>query len=166
MADFRQALQYVLTNEGLWSNHPLDRGGATMWGITLKLASKYGFDTPDKLRNIDAKDRDFIYRAEFWKFDGLDSHAVATKVFDIAVNSGLRIGIIALQKAISKHSLISVDGNYGPITEKSANAIDPDSLVTLLCEYQRARYLAIVEHSADQRVFLSGWLKRAERRPE
>ena len=43
MAAFDKAFDHTVGKEGGYSNHPSDRGGETMWGITIAVARDYGY---------------------------------------------------------------------------------------------------------------------------
>jgi lysozyme family protein len=68
---FIHALTETLKHEGGYSNHPADRGGATNFGITERVARSHGYqgdmkDIPiDTVRNI--------YRTSYWEKLKLDA---------------------------------------------------------------------------------------------
>nr|WP_320132012.1 glycosyl hydrolase 108 family protein [uncultured Holophaga sp.] len=175
MADIVKALPFILAHEGGWADDPDDPGGATMRGVTLAVFLGYGRDHGlqgldidgdgdlDKidLRNITPQKLSDIYRTGYWRFDGLTSQAVATKVFDLAVNMGLRPAIRMAQAACGAR----VDGEYGSQTEAALNAADPDRVMDSLCCSASARYQAIVASRPASRKFLQGWLRRAAEVP-
>lgn len=93
MTPFETALRHTLGVEGGWSDHPLDPGGQTKYGITERLARRYGYNVRD-LSVDDARD---IYRKAFWRPLRLDDVAaiaagryerVAAEIFDSGVNTG------------------------------------------------------------------------------
>ena len=60
--NYESSLAHVLKSEGLWSDNPLDSGGATMKGITLAVFKEWKrnqYLTKDDLKNI--SDQDVIW---------------------------------------------------------------------------------------------------------
>lgn len=166
MADFWLALPYILKHEGGWSDDPADPGGATNYGITLKTASSIGICTKEQLRAITPEQVAGIYQRGYWRFDGLSSQRVATKLFDLCVNFGRRVGISMAQDAMTLMgaSLIS-DGLMGPETDRCINAVAENQMLTALAHEAQARYLDIVSKRPESKKFLTGWLKRAAEVP-
>lgn len=165
MAAFEPALAYVGINEGGYANNPADKGGETMYGITEALARRYGYAGP--MRELPKAVADSIYREEFWRFDGVASQAVATKLLDLVVNFGMGGGVTVAQKAVNDlvEPQVAVDGGWGPDTLDAINTADPAELLEALSQRAAERYKAIVDRDPSQSVFLSGWLKRAMRNP-
>jgi len=162
MANFIKALTYTLKHEGGWSNHPADKGGATNFGITFKVAQRHGIKTVAALKSITQEQVAAIYRADYWRFDGINDQAIATKIFDMAVNKGLAAGVRIAQKAIQRATPgIRIDGKYGPVTEAAINAHDPKKLMAALCSEAEAFYRAIIAKNPSQKVFEKGWMRRA-----
>jgi type VI secretion system secreted protein VgrG len=163
MATLAQALPWVLRHEGGWSDDPSDPGGATNHGITLATAQRHGIATAEDLRAITDDQVAAIYRADYWRFDGIDDQRVATKIFDIAVNVGLATAVHLVQDALNTlGACLAEDGRWGPKTEASVNAVDPGKLLQLVSYEQAEYYRAIVAHRPESRKFLAGWLVRAQ----
>lgn len=162
MASFEQAIQYVLDNEGPDSNDAADHGGRTRFGITEKEAKAWGYDI-DKLTIDQAK---YIYKRDYWKFDGIASQRIATKLLDMAVNLGLATTIKMTQRVTGT----VVDGVIGPATIRAINYSTFDgagefiSLLKLACSCAD-RYATIVANDHAQVVFLRGWMERALKLP-
>ena len=172
MANFEPAYEYMIRNEVVnyhapgqvwYSNHPADKGGPTAWGITEGTAREYGFTEPmNTMLEMDALR---IYRRVFWRFDGIESQPVATKIFDAAVNMGTKRAVKLAQQAL-EFDEGDVDGMLGPKTEAAINAARPDVFLERYVEQMEARYRRIVEKDPSQAVFLKGWLRRAHELPE
>jgi type VI secretion system secreted protein VgrG len=167
MADFLTALAYTLKHEGGWSNDPDDPGGATNHGITLKTAQRHGIMTKAALREITQQQVAMIYRTDYWRFDGLDDQRVATKIFDMGVNIGLKKAIEYLQTVLvwTGTENLAIDGLPGALTIAAANATNPQTLLDQLCIKQEKHYLSIVERRPASKKFLKGWLRRAKEIP-
>ena len=162
MANLAAALLFLLPHEGGWSNRRNDRGGPTMHGITLALAQRYGIMTEDDLRNISDADMERIYRAEFWRFDGIQDQRVASKIMDLCVNFGGGTEIRMVQKILG----VVADGAYGPATEAAVNAQDPDTLIQQISDASVKRYDEIAAAHPEDEEFLAGWLNRAKAVPD
>lgn len=92
---FRTALDFVLRWEGGFSDHPLDPGGATNYGVTQATFDAYrrkaGLPTRS-VRDITRAEVEDIYFEGYWLRAGCEQiapPALALCVFDAAVNSGV-----------------------------------------------------------------------------
>ena len=186
MARFSFAIEFVLRNEGGFINHPDDPGGATNYGVSLRTLRRLEGQIVDewdidKDGDIDADDirlmsRDQavgFYQRHFWSpyFEQILDQAVATKIFDMAVNMGRRQAVRILQRA---RNLIvpdlTVDGLIGPKTVSAVNEVPPGTgphLLHQLIQAEQARfYFNLVDHKPGRGVFLLGWLRRAYHWPD
>lgn len=156
--NFTKSLKLVLNDEGGYSNHPSDPGGATMWGIThidYDAYRKRRGLSPKDVRRMTAAERDDIYKSKYWdgaQCDELPS-GVDYCVFDGAVNSGVSQSVKWLQRAIGG---ITVDGHAGDVTVTSANEIDAGTLVESVCD-QRMTFLRSLRTF---KTFGKGWTRR------
>jgi lysozyme family protein len=166
VAEFAQALPYVLAHEGGWSDDPSDHGGATMKGITLQTAQRHGILDKEALKAITDEQLADIYRADYWCFDQVDSQAVATKLFDMSVNLGKGAALRLAQEALNElGATLQVDGHWGPKTCSALNLFRPERVLILLSEGAADYYHAIVAMHPDQGKFMKGWLRRAHEVP-
>lgn len=166
MASFDLALPYVLGHEGKWSFDSADPGGATNYGITLETAKRHGIQDAEELMAISPEKVAAIYRKDYWIWDGVDDQRVATKLFDMGVNMGVRSAVRLLQDGLNTlGAFLEVDGRLGPKTLATVNAVSPDHMLDVLCYESIAYYKAIVARRPESVRFLKGWLKRAEDRP-
>ncbi len=103
-ANFDAALDFVLRQEGGWSDHPLDPGGATNRGITrATLAQVRGRPVSKaELMALSLQETAAIYRRLYWDAAACDAlpSGVDLAVFDLAVNSGPRRALLLLQEAL------------------------------------------------------------------
>jgi lysozyme family protein len=151
MNHFDQAFEALIGNEGGYSNHPDDPGGATNWGITEKVAREYGYTGSMKdLSQDTAKD---IYRHLYWlgAFDRLP-YSVAFQLFDGAVNSGVTQSVKWLQQALG----VTDDGILGPITMRTAIEMNPWRLTI---KYNAIR-LDFLTDLKTWPAFGKGWARR------
>jgi lysozyme family protein len=166
MADFEIAIQTILKHEGGYANDPKDRGGETNFGI-----SKRSFPEVD-IKHLTRAQAIGIYRSSYWEnypvLRELDSQAVATKLFDMIINMVASSAIRIFQQSINDASaacVVGVDGRLGPMTVRSANALDPERLLASMRTNAARHYCQIVAHDPTQQQFLRGWLLRAYDRP-
>ncbi|MFT3978580.1 MAG: glycosyl hydrolase 108 family protein, partial [Sphingomonas bacterium] len=89
--DIEDLIDEVIGREGGYSNNPADRGGATRWGITEKVARANGYR--GDMRALPRETAAAIYRRLYWQRPGYDRVAehmpkVAAELFDTGVNMG------------------------------------------------------------------------------
>ena len=155
MAEFDQAISFVLGNEGGLSNDPFDAGGLTNFGI-----SQHAHPTED-IKNL-TRDRAIeIYRNSYWEmfpYDQIISQRVATKLFDMVVNMGPMKAVRIIQLALGSIEAgpLVADGILGSHTIESLNAADEsklmDEIKARLCKF----YCEL-----GQPEFVLGWMRRA-----
>lgn len=150
MADFNIAIKTVLENEGGYVDDPDDKGGETNFGI-----SKRSYPSLD-IKNLTMEEASAIYQKDFWKFDGINDQAVATKLFDSFVNMGRR-AIRFAQALVGA----AQDGAYGPGTEAAINSADPEQFLSGYRNSLVDYYRGLVERDSSLGEFLAGWLRRA-----
>jgi lysozyme family protein len=140
-ADFTQAHEKTVKNEGGYSNDPTDAGGETWKGISrrfhplwpgwaiIEAEKKHGLDgLNDRLKN---NDRLYFYelhfyREQFWnRFNGdaIPLQSIADELFDTSVNMGVHRAVGFLQGALNllnrnqkNYPDIIEDGVFGPKT--------------------------------------------------
>lgn len=163
MADFERAVAKVILNEGGLSNDPLDRGGATAYGISAVSHP----EVADKIKSGDftRADADALYLMEYWnKVAGaiIADQWIAEEILDCAVNQGVSFASRAIQYCLATLGApIVVDGVIGPKTAAQINSYRyPDALLTLFRYYRVERYLNIIKEDPTQSRFLAGWLRR------
>ncbi len=173
VANFADALPYLLQNEGGFSDDPKDHGGRTDHGITQHTLDVFRSEHPDLALPEDVADltedeSGVIYHTDYWMFDGIQSQRVATKLLDMSANMGLRRAVKILQAAVMAESgglQLVLDGLLGPRTEQAANSCDEAALLHELAVKSVEYYEAIVSREPDQARFLTGWLRRAQKVP-
>lgn len=160
MSDFEPAFQVVLKHEGGYVNDPVDPGGITNFGITLRSAQEHwGSEnvTPAFMRTMRVQDaRDFYYaRWQRLGLSELQSQAAATKVFDAQVNMGSN-GVKCAQRACG----VDDDGRLGPMSIAAINALP--TFVERYTEELENYYKALAAKKPQLQKFLKGWLSRAK----
>lgn len=155
---FGPALTCVLAQEGGYSDHPDDPGGATMMGITrATLAAWRGVPvTKADVRALTRDEAAAIYRVRYWNaVRGDDMPAgLDLAVFDFAVNSGASRAARSLQRALG----VTVDGLIGPETLAAAVAKPAPETIKAICAGRRA----FLERLSTFPVFGRGWTRRVQ----
>lgn len=159
MSNFNKAVDIVLAHEGGYVNHPADPGGETKYGIT-----KRSYPNED-IKNLTLTRAKEIYFADFWKpfkYEQIESDAVATKIFDTAVNAGPKRAFRFAQQAVNTLGKnIGVDGIFGNGTLAAINSVNPEAFLKAFRTIQADYYKSIVAADPSKSVFLRGWLARA-----
>jgi lysozyme family protein len=167
MADFKIAFLFTLQHEDSTrsGNVTVDAGGRTRFGI----AEKFHPDLPEEFFTGPAEDAlvqaEKIEEREYWealRLAEVENQTVANKIFDMGVNMGVRQAAVYTQRAVnSQRQQLTEDGNIGPKTLAAMNAMDPQNLHGLLCQFSASHYRHIATNNPAQAVNLAGWLKRA-----
>lgn len=163
-----QALEYLLEEEGGWSNHPADRGGATFNGVTQVTyddwRSRVKKLPKQSVRKATAEEIKELYDVMYWRAAGCDRlpWPISYLVMDAAVNSGVSRGVRWMQQGLG----VEQDGKVGPATRGAADAaVANGNAGSILAIVQaRADFLAdLVKRSSSQSAFLKGWWRRTLR---
>ena len=165
--DLDEALEYLLEEEGGFSNHPSDRGGKTMYGVTQSTYNSYrkSHNLPQQtVRNISKDEARSLYNELYWKASGADRlpWPISYLTFDAAVNSGTKRAVQWTQTGLG----VKADGQVGPNTIAVARkAVDSgDGRVLYEIVNSRATFLAnLVKTNNSQQAFLLGWWRRTLR---
>ena len=148
--------------EGGWSNHPNDKGGATMKGVTYttfcnyRKAKNLKKPTLTDLRKITVKEWNAILRWGYWdkiKCDKIKDEWVTYLLADCVWMSGT--GYI---KRVQELLGLEADGIIGPKSLAKMNGMKGKELFDLLWE-QRGKFLRKIG-TGKNAVFLKGWLRR------
>ena len=157
--NFNASLQYVLSFEGGWSDHPSDPGGATMKGVTIETYRRYKMNphiTKDQLRNITDEEVADIYKTGYWdKCRCYDLPAgVDFLVFDMAINAGVGRSSKLLQQSVGA----AADGVIGPMTIAATKAMDSIEVIDKFSAARADFYRSLPTFG----TFGNGWLNRVE----
>lgn len=174
--NFDIVAEFLLKNEGGYSNHVQDKGGATNYGISLPYLRTLGalgdlnhdgLINEIDIRLIDKTKAKSFYKKGFWDKYGYErilNPSIAEKVFDFAVNMGPKNAHRLLQKALNLSrfsNTLEEDGFLGPQTIEAVNRSNAKTLLLRLSGVAACYYIQIVEEQPSQKVFINGWLKRA-----
>ena len=161
MADARKLVPIIKRWEGGYSNHPMDKGGPTMQGITLNTFRKYygANKTAEDLKKITDTQWYHIFKSGYWdkmRGDYILSQSIANLVVDWAWGSGP----VTAARKLQRYLKVAVDGKIGPMTLAALNSRDKRTTFEDLWKLRKEHYEAIVRANPSQRVFLRGWLNR------
>lgn len=173
-------IEGVIEREKGYVDHPADRGGPTCWGITEKVARRYGYT--GRMQDLPRSLAQRIYFDWYVVQPGFDgvvsvSEAIGEEVVDTGVNMGpqragefLQRVLNVLNKEARLWPDLKLDGKCGPATiEAMRKALDARPgytrwanervILTGLNALQGARYIEIAERDPSQEAFVFGWLR-------
>lgn len=167
-------IEALVLREGGYVDHPADRGGPTMWGITELVARAYGYH--GRMEEMPKSLAKAIYLDRYWrepKFDQVNEHsaAVAEELLDTGVNMGPKVAAKFLQRMLNvlnqegkSYPDIDADGDFGRMSIAALRAYlslrGKDGHVVLLRglnALQGSRYVDLAEARASQEAFVHGW---------
>lgn len=169
-------IEATIGKEGGYSNHPADKGGPTKWGITERVARKFGYG--GDMRELPRDKAVAIYRQTYAIDPGFAAvaeimPAVGEELFDTGVNMGPAVPAIWLQEWLNAFNNggalypdIREDGDIGPGTLaalkafKAARGADAERVLlkALNCS-QGERYKSLSRNRAANEAFTWGWLR-------
>lgn len=168
-------IEGVIGREGAFTNNPSDPGGATMWGVTERVARANGYTGPmNAMPRETAKN---IYFSQYVQRPGFAavmqvSDRIAEELVDTGVNMGPAIAGTLLQRSLNALNSrarywpdLLVDGDCGPATIAALKALmatrGPTGETVLLKALnclQGERYIRIAEGRPASEDFVYGWL--------
>lgn len=157
MADSKILVPFILSWEGGYGNHPEDKGGPTMKGVTLTTFRQFfgAGKTVEDLKKITDEQWHTIFKKGFWDKCGADrigSQSVANLLVDFTYHSGPGIAIPKIQKIVG----VKTDGIVGPKTLDAINRKDRLQLFEQLHK-ERENFLRTRSNFP---TFGKGWLRR------
>jgi len=164
----------AIGREGAFVNDPRDPGGATIWGITERVARKQGYT--GAMRDMSRDLAKNIYFSQYVKDPGFAaivplSETLAEEVIDTGINMGVAVSSMFLQTALNAFNNqgadypdVLVDGDVGPATIAALRAylakrgaLGVTVLLRALNAQQGARYLTIGANRPASEAFEFGW---------
>lgn len=159
----RDIIDATLRREGFgeFTNHPLDRGGATKWGITLRtLRTRKSDATADDVRALTEEDARQIYLESYVQgpgFDRVPSPELQALLVDFGVVAGPGRAVKALQVALGANA----DGVFGSETLTLLRLGNLEGVYAAVLRQYFAHFSNVVTNNPSQLVFLRGWINRA-----
>ena len=140
---FSPSLEFVLQQEGGYVDDPVDPGGATNLGITLRVLTTWRHTavSKDDVKNLTKDEAAAIYRASYWNALHCDSmpKGIDLMLFDTGVNMGCGRSAKFLQEAVS----VAADGAIGPATLGAVNKANLADLIKGFAERRQAFYQSL-----------------------
>ena len=170
---FQFAVRVVLEHEGGLTDDKADPGGISKYGISLKFIRSEHLcidsdckDDANEIINLTQKQADSIYFEYFWSkfhFNQIENEIIATKAFDMAVNSGPSESILLLKKALNKviSEPVSLDYTLDEETVDIINNVDCDRLHRAMIAVEKDFYSKIIKEHPQFVIFRDGWMARA-----
>lgn len=175
MTSYDALIAEIIHREGGFVDRPSDRGGATCWGITERVARGYGYTGPmNALPQATAHD---IYRKQYISEPGIDqvitlSDAIAREMFDTGVIQGPKVAIRYLQRSLTAFNNrgkyypdLVLDGVIGFETLSCLKVFlhmrgreGERVLVAALNGQQCADFLDLAVADATQEDYVYGWI--------
>lgn len=157
MSRFDDCLAFVLEREGGFSDDPVDRGGATNFGVTQRAYDRYRerHSLPRRsVRLIEQPEVRGVYTEDYWTPVHADALPAPLDLimFDSAVNHGVGGATRLLQRVLG----VKVDGAFGPVTLRAAINYLPDKVAN----QRRTFYREIIANDPSQKRFENGWNNR------
>ena len=151
---FLKVIKVVLKSEGGYSNDASDAGGETNFGISSR-----SYPAID-IKNLTIGQAIDIYYNDYWtpmNIGGILDDNLVLQVFDMGVNSGIRIAIKILQRLIR----VDDDGFVGNMTLQAVREFNGDIVIEFV-KRRKLFYIALVQNDSNQRPNLKGWLARCD----
>lgn len=163
MADAKKLIPFILKWEGGFSNHPLDKGGATNKGITIATFRQFFGEnaTVEQLKNMTDTQWENIFRNGYWnpfKGDAIMNQSIADICVDWAWASGTKTAIKRVQRIVG----VKADGIVGNATLSAINGANAKELFDKIKSARISFVEAIVRKNPTQKVFLKGWKNRIQ----
>ena len=171
MANFDDAIEIVLKDEGGLENIASDPGEITNMGISLRFYKTIKENaTSDDIKSLTKDMAKAIYRKYFWekgKYNLIANQAIATRAFDLAVN----IGIIHANKLLQQsanivnnlHPNLEIDGILGARSLLAINKSEYEKLLQIFKSLATEYYTNLVKEKPTLQIFLGGWVARLNR---
>lgn len=157
----KEALVFTLKWEGGYSNHPLDPGGATNYGIIQSRYDQYRATkglSKQPVKNITVAEYEEIYDKFYWdpvRAQYVDG-TLGLVLFDTAVNLGVGGCISRLQSSLK----VPVTGRWTQAISDKIHSSDQLQVALNICRLRIAKRHDRVKKAPSQVVFLRGWLNR------
>jgi lysozyme family protein len=187
-SSFKEAIYFVLQEEGGLANHKDDKGGITNYGISIQfvknliknnphLIDEFDLNNNKKIDsfdiiNISKEEAKYIYKRFWWdkyNYGKINYQPLANKIFDMAINMGPVAAASLLEKAyrkLKKGNLIDISYILDESIINNINSLSIKQKIELLDNLRKFSinyYMRVAESNPSQKKFLKGWLKRANK---
>ncbi|GAK33241.1 hypothetical protein JCM17846_18620 [Iodidimonas nitroreducens] len=161
-----EIIDRIIDREGGFVNDPLDHGGATNMGITMRtLAHARGVDavTESDVRALKREEARAIYQKNYIESPGFDRlpPGLQEPVVDMGVLFGPHRAAKALQAALGLAGYrLAGDGIIGPQTVAAVRDANVHTIKDFLMIERLALHVERIRQKPDQVRFAYGWVKR------
>ncbi len=150
-ADLDGILHYIIftwEGGGRLHKHPSDPGGLTKYGISQRRYPN------EDITNLTWPRAVYLYGRDYWNKTRCDlwHPAIATVVFDSAINQGVSFATKTLQAAAGAKP----DGKIGPNTIAAIYSMNKQDLISEFCALRAVRY----GNLSTFHIFGKGWSRR------
>ena len=179
---FDKAILITLKHEGGFVNDPVDPGGATNWGMSIRFLTNDAGDSDgdgfmdgdidkdgdidvDDIKNMTVEQARELYRIHFWDkygYEEIVDFTVAARMFDMTVNMGPNQTGKICQRALNDlGNNLKVDGKVGPKTRAQINCTDSEMLMSEIRQEHAQFYINLIAAKPKFEKYRKGWLRRA-----
>lgn len=167
--NFERCFRFVLQQEGGFCDHPLDKGGATNYGLSERFLNAHGITK--KVTELTVQDAKQIYYTYIWipcKAEYFDELVTQLFIFDCSVNCGIFKASSLFQEGLNfildDKSQLDVDGIIGAKTIAAYKKVVASGFLSFLLNIlnllRGGYYLHIATRDKTQKLFLRGWINR------
>jgi lysozyme family protein len=172
----QEHIDHVIDVEGGYVFDPDDSGGETNWGVTKRVARRWGYTGP--MKDMRRETAFAIYSDRYWDALGLDtieslSPRLAAELIDTSINMGAGRAAEFLQRCLNIFNLrgalyadVVVDMDVGPATISALEAFlsirhqgGEEVMYQALNSLQGAFYIDLCERRQKDERFAFGWFK-------
>ena len=154
---FDKAVDHIMSLEGGYVDHAVDKGGRTKYGIT---ESRYPDEDIEGLTKDRAK---MLYLEDFWLKYSINDlpDLYRLLIMDMYVNHSPRGVALIVQRSINSKAgrdVLSVDGIFGEKTKRALMSYRPE--LFRIMAFRVDYYHRIIKNDPSQKVFYVGWINR------
>lgn len=172
-----EPINKLLIQEGKFVNHIYDSGGATNYGISLRLLKSMGVDIDfdgnidiDDILALDESIARTIYKSEWWDRYGygrIKDPQIATILLSLSVNMGAKQAHKIIQKSINEtfNTNIKVDGILSDDEFFYLNHY-PNRIIEFKIHLRKNAllfYRSLILKNKNLNVFIKGWENRVNK---
>ncbi|PWR23371.1 glycoside hydrolase family 108 protein [Zavarzinia compransoris] len=179
---FRSAVDFLLRHEGGLVNDPVDPGGITNFGVSLRFAraagdldgdgrldldiDRDGDVDADDIRRMSRDDAAYVYWLHWWnRYDYASLHlSIATKLLDLSVNMGATQAHKIVQRAaraMGPEYRLTDDGQLGAKSRAVLSRLSNLDFLPAIRAEAAGFYRGLVIQRPASAKYLAGWLNRA-----
>lgn len=167
---YDRAFDYLIGDEGSkYTNSPVDSGGPTKWGITLRAYLSYAGRPvgPKDIENLSKSDAKVFFFDRYWRplgCAGIRQEGPAIAIFDSGVLYGVAVAAFYAQEALQDCSkTVKVDGFIGDSTVTALNEVKADEFLWQFHLGLLKRIDSVCRMNPKNEKWRHGWTNRANR---